>query len=111
MIGDEARKVFDEAQKLLRSIISAGLLEARAVVGFYPARSSGDDILLYRAEEDDPEPTWTLHGLRQQADCAQENFLCLSDFVASGGDDGRMADYVGMFAVSAGFGCKELCAQ
>ena len=54
MIGDEARKVFDEAQKLLRSIISAGLLEARAVVGFYLAQSSGDDIFLYRAEEDDP---------------------------------------------------------
>jgi len=45
--GAEAKKIFDEAQSMLKEIISDGLLEARGIVGFYPANAVGDDILLF----------------------------------------------------------------
>lgn len=103
--GAEAKKVFDDAQKLLKRIIDEKLLQPRGVVAFYSASSDGDDILVY--EDDDwprDEPLARLCGLRQQAEKENydEPYLCLSDFVApltSG-----ISDYVGMFAVSAGFG-------
>jgi 5-methyltetrahydrofolate--homocysteine methyltransferase len=65
-IGAEAKRVFDEAQAMLRHIIETGSLVANGIVAFYPANSQGDDILLYGPEGDDPTPRATLHGLRQQ---------------------------------------------
>ncbi len=105
-LGAEAKKVFDEGNAMLQEIIASGSLEARAIVGFYPAHSSGDDILLFK-DEGDSNPAARLFGLRQQADSAQEDYSCISDFVAPA-DSGK-ADYVGMFAVSCGFGCSEMC--
>jgi len=112
-VGEEAKRVFNDAQALLNRIIDEKLLSARGVVGFYPANSVGDDILIY---EDDDWPRTAdsmlarCCGLRQQAekDSKDDPYLCLSDFVAplSSG----VKDYVGMFAVSVGFGCNELCA-
>ena len=51
----------------------------------------------------------TLYGLRQQAEASQEHYQCISDFVAPASSGKK--DYVGMFAVSAGFGCDELCKR
>ncbi len=107
-VGAEARKVFDEAQVMLEEIIRDGSLEARAVVGFYPAQAKGDDISLFVSEED-VEPSHTLYGLRQQAETSQEDYCCMSDFVAP--EESGKRDYIGMFAVSAGFGCSELCKR
>jgi 5-methyltetrahydrofolate--homocysteine methyltransferase len=105
--GAEAKKVFDEAQVMLKKIISDKLLKCRGIVGFYPARSSGDDILVYE-DEDSAAPKWTLYGLRQQAEVdSQEAYLSMSDFVAP--VDSGKKDYIGMFAVSSGFGCDKLC--
>jgi hypothetical protein len=53
-IGAEAKKIFDEAQSMLKDIISSGSLEARGVVGFYPAHSVGDDIIII-----DPVTFWS----------------------------------------------------
>lgn len=63
--GAEAKRVFDDAQKLLSKIISQGCLQARGVVAIYPANSTGDDIELY---EDDSRSKVVakLFGLRQQ---------------------------------------------
>ena len=52
LTGGEAKKIFDEAQSMLKEIISDGSLEARGIIGFYPAHSVGDDI-----ELDDPVST------------------------------------------------------
>ncbi len=94
---------------MLGSIIQNKLLEARAIIGFYPANSQGDDILVYESETDQ-EPIATFFGLRQQQETeAQAHYQCISDFVAP--QSSGVRDYIGVFATSAGFGCEELCAK
>ncbi len=96
--GTEARKLFDEAQALLRRIVEEKWFEARAVFGFWPAQSIGDDLVL--------EDGTVLYHLRQQVE-KQTNRpnLCLADFIAPA-DSGRK-DWIGGFAVSTGFGVDE----
>lgn len=108
-VGAEAKHVFDDAQKLLSRIISQGSLQARGVVAFFPANSNGDDIELY--EDDSRSKVMTkLFGLRQQAEKeAHGSFCCISDFIAP--KESSIQDYIGMFAVSTGFGVDALCAQ
>ncbi|KAL1436806.1 hypothetical protein MTO96_049345 [Rhipicephalus appendiculatus] len=109
-VGEEARRLFDEANQMLAEIIDRRMLQARGVVGFYAANSVGDDILLY-ADDCFPrrEAVGTLYGLRQQAAKSKPSpFYCLSDFVAP--LESGAQDYIGLFAVSAGFGCEEACA-
>lgn len=112
-VGAEAKALFDEAQLLLKKIIRQNSLEARGIVGFYPANSVGDDIYLYENESDAQEGVEAkaiFYGLRQQmVQEAQEHYQCLSDFVAPR-SSGKV-DYVGVFATSAGFGCEELCSK
>lgn len=109
-IGEEAKKVYDDAQNMLQELISQKKLQARGVVGFWPAQSVEDDIHLY-AEGTVPqaaEPIATFYGLRQQAEkdsASTDPYLCLSDFIAplhSG-----VPDYLGLFAVAC-FGVEEL---
>ncbi|XP_067285930.1 methionine synthase [Pseudorasbora parva] len=105
-VGEEARRVHDDAVKLLNRLIDSGGLKARGILGFWRAQSEGDDICLY---DDDVTPhIATFHGLRQQAEkdsASSEPYLCLSDFVAPLGSG--VQDYVGLFAVSV-FGAEEL---
>lgn len=108
-VGVEAKKLFDDAQEMISKIIKEKLFTARGIVGFYPANSNGDDILLYKDDER-KEVVGTLHGLRQQLERnGQEVYMCLSDFIAP--VESGIPDYVGMFAVSAGFGVEELARK
>ncbi|KAG7171128.1 Methionine synthase-like [Homarus americanus] len=108
-VGNEARRVFDDAQKLLSRIISEGSLQPHGIVGFYPANSVEDDIELY-SDESRSEVIAKLYGLRQQAvKESQDPFCCMSDFIAH--KNSGIKDYIGMFAVTAGFGADELCAE
>merc|ERR1712223_1149867 len=108
-VGKEAERLFNDAQGMLKNIINKNLLEARAIVAFYPANSVGDDIYVYESE-DSTEPIATFHGLRQQLQTeAKSNHLCLSDFIAP--LESGVRDYIGVFATSAGFGCNELCKK
>lgn len=68
MIGEEAKKVYNDAQNLLKTLINQKKLQARGVVGFWPAQSVEDDIYLYAAEEavGSSEPIAKFYGLRQQ---------------------------------------------
>ncbi len=106
-VGDEATKLFDDARGLLRVIIDGRLLKARAVWGFFPAQSNGNDIVLF----DDAARTETLatfHMLRQQRPRAEDGpCLALSDFVGPEG----VEDYLGAFAVTAGIGLDELVGR
>jgi len=114
----EAKKLFDDAQRLLQEILAQQLLTARAVYGFFPANSSGDDVELY-ADESRNKVLTTFHFLRQQIDKPEGQFNhCLADFVApkrsaaaSGSSDLPLADYLGAFAVTAGFGVEDLCRK
>jgi 5-methyltetrahydrofolate--homocysteine methyltransferase len=104
--GVEARKLYQDAQALLADVIHYRRLEARAVCGFFPANSAGDDVLVY-ADEARAEVRAVFHTLRQQN--RKENGsanLALADFVAPQ-ESGRL-DYVGGFAVTAGHGVEEL---
>jgi 5-methyltetrahydrofolate--homocysteine methyltransferase len=104
-VGDEAKKLFADAQALLNKIISEKLLTAKGVIGFWPANSVGDDIVL---KVDDS--TTVIHTLRQQAEkAAGEPYYALSDFVAP--QETGIQDYFGGFAVTTGIGCDELVAQ
>src|SRR6185436_7352686 len=107
--NSEAKKLFDDAQKLLQEIVDQKLLTARATYGFFPANSAGDDVELYTDDSRTPVLT-TFHFLRQQMEKPGGQFNhSLADFIAPK-DSGR-ADYLGAFAVTAGHGVPELCAR
>ena len=106
--GTEARKLYNDALRLLDRILAQNLLQATGIFGLFPANSDGDDLVLYR--EDQPDEVLTvLHTLRQQMKKrnGQPN-LCLADFVAP--RTSGTPDYVGAFAVTAGFGVEKLAA-
>ena len=109
VVGQEAKKLYDDAKELLDRIIEEKLFQAKAVFGFFKANAIEDDIELYNHENGFTVLT-TLNFLRQQNKKAPNlaNFS-LSDFVApkqSGKDD-----YLGAFVVSCGFGAEELAKQ
>jgi 5-methyltetrahydrofolate--homocysteine methyltransferase len=104
--GPAARKLYDDARKLLDQIVEKRWLRANGVYAFWPAASSGDDIILY---EDDTrgEEKSRLHNLRQQwLSESRRSYYCNADFVAPI-DSGRR-DYMGGFAVTGGVGTDEL---
>ncbi|MDB5444665.1 MAG: 5-methyltetrahydrofolate--homocysteine methyltransferase, partial [Phenylobacterium sp.] len=103
VVGEAASDLFRDAQAMLARMIQEGLVEARGVVGFWPANADGDDIVLY-ADEGRTRELARLHTLRQQMLKDGAN-VALADFVAP---VGTRPDYVGGFAVTAGHGELEL---
>ena len=108
-LGEPAKELFENAQILLQRIVDEDLFQAKAVYGFWPAHSINDDILLFQNDARQKELA-RLHALRQQTERkGQAYFRSLADYIAPH-DSGR-ADYVGAFAVTTGFGCKELATE
>ena len=106
-VGSEAKKLFDDAQVLLKRIVSEKWVTATAVVGFWPANSAGDDIELFTDDSRTVRHA-TLHTLRQQIarDPSRDRaHTSLADFIAP--KETGIADYVGGFAVTAGHGEEE----
>ena len=113
VVGVEARKVFEDAQALLKKLIQGQWLQADAVVAFYPANTIGDDIVLY-GDESREHPLFVWHNLRQQSerpiiDGARRPNRCLADYVAP--KDSGVADYLGCFAVTTGHGVEKKVAE
>ena len=105
-LGTEASKLFEDAQSLLRDIVEKRSFQPKAVIGFFPANSDGDDILIY-SDESRKKVQTTFHTLRQQTAKADDKpNLALSDFIAPK-DSGR-ADYLGGFALTTGAEVEEL---
>ncbi len=100
--GEQARKLFDDARELLDRIKSGHLLTLNGTVGIYPASRQGDDIIVST-----PRAQVSLPMLRNQSSGSGQN-PCLADYIATR-EQGQ--DHIGMFAVSAGLGLKELCAK
>ena len=102
--GEEAKKLFDDAQEMINHVIKKNLIEAKAVFGIYRANSNGDDIEVY---DDNENTIANFITLRQQKEKG-ENFFnkSLSDYVAPKESD--IEDYIGCFCVSAGFGSEDL---
>jgi 5-methyltetrahydrofolate--homocysteine methyltransferase len=111
VVGVEARKVFKDAQVLLKKIIDGQWLQAHGVLGLWPANSTneGDDIEIY-ADEKRNRVLMTWHNLRQQNRKPTGNpNLSLADFVAPA--DSQIKDYVGAFALSTGLGIEKKLAE
>lgn len=129
VVGVEATRVYADAQQMLKRLIEGRWLTANGVMGLYPANSVGDDIEIY-TDESRSEVAMTWHGLRQQSektavDGVMRPSRCLADFVApkqltpeliaarasgvsaAGQNDSKIADYIGVFAVTAGLGAEK----
>ncbi len=97
--GEEARKLLADAREMLTQLIEERWLKAAAVVGLFPARRVGDDVVLFQDEQRN-DALATFHFLRQQG----KRNECLADFIAPA-DSGK-ADYLGGFACTAGLGIE-----
>ncbi len=120
VVGSEARRLFDDARRLLDEIVSNKLLTARGVFGFWPANSDGDDIVVNVGDRKSEVGNSALRTpsselihfptLRQQWERqGQKDFRSLADYIAPI-DSGR-TDFLGAFAVTTGIGCDELVAR
>jgi 5-methyltetrahydrofolate--homocysteine methyltransferase len=105
VVGEEAQRLFQDANDLLQGLITNNDLIAKGVVGLFPANRVKDDIEIY-TDESRTEVAHMAHHLRQQTKKDKGVNGCLSDFVAPKGS--RKADYIGAFAVTAGIGEDEL---
>jgi 5-methyltetrahydrofolate--homocysteine methyltransferase len=107
VVGEAARDLFRDAEAMLAKIIHEGVLEARGVVGFWPANADGDDVVVYADESREVEIA-RLHTLRQQMLKKDGANVALADFVAP---VGTKPDWVGGFCVTSGHGEIELAAE
>ena len=109
VIGGEATKLFNDANAMIDDVINNKKLTAKAVFGLFPAARQQDDLIVY-ADDERSEKLMRLHQLRQQSKkpAGQYN-RCLADYVADKASG--VKDYMGAFAVSAGFGCDDLVKE
>jgi 5-methyltetrahydrofolate--homocysteine methyltransferase len=109
VVGETATALFEDAQAMLKKMVSDKKITASAVIGFWPANGIGDDIKVFTDENRNEERT-RLHHLRQQTDKPNEQpNYCLSDYVAP--TDTGLEDYIGAFVVTAGLGVETLAAS
>lgn len=110
IVGESARRVLSDGQRMLRRLIEGRWLTANGVIGLFPANTVNDDDIEIYADESRQQVLMTWRGLRMQTerpvvDGVMRPNRCLADFVAPK-DSGR-ADYVGLFAVTAGIGVEK----
>ncbi|MGK6308857.1 methionine synthase [Variovorax sp. DT-64] len=110
VVGSEAVRVFGDGQRMLKRLIEGRWLTANGVIGFWPANTVNDDDIVIYTDETRTKTALTWYGLRQQTekqaiDGVMRPSRCLADFVAP--RDSGLADYVGMFAVTAGIGVEK----
>jgi 5-methyltetrahydrofolate--homocysteine methyltransferase len=109
VVGEEATKLYTEAQAMLQRIVAENRYTAKAVIGFWPANAVGDSVEVY-ADESRAKVLKTFHFLRQQNEKPADQFNhCLADYLAPK-DSGRI-DYLGGFAVTACHGVEEFAAE
>ena len=106
IVGEEATKLFADAQAMLAEIVEQRSLSARAVFGLFAANARGDDIVVFD-DDSRARERMVLHHLRQQNEKPPgKPNQCLSDFIAP--LDSGLADHIGAFAVTAGIGLDDL---
>lgn len=106
-VGEEATRVFNDAQKLLKEIVDNKLLEARAVIGLFPANTLDDDTIIVYKDDSRQEELTRFYTLRQQGEKAKGlPNLAFSDFLAP--TSAGIADYIGGFAVTTGIGIEKI---
>ena len=110
IVGESARRVLSDGQRMLRRLIEGRWLAANGVIGLFPANTVNDDDIEIYADESREQVLMTWRGLRMQTerpvvDGVMRPNRCLADFVAP--KDSGKADYVGLFAVTAGLGVEK----
>lgn len=110
VVGDAARKVFAEAQEMLKRIIEGRWLTASGVVALLPANSVNDDDIEIYTDDSRSQVAFTWYGMRQQTvkpviDGVARPNQCLADFIAP--KESGIADYIGLFAVTGGLGIEK----
>ncbi|WP_075794571.1 methionine synthase [Massilia putida] len=111
VVGEAATKVFEEGQAMLKKIIDGRWLTANGAIALLPANSVNDDDIEIYTDDTRSEVAFTYYGLRQQGvkpvvDGIQRPNQCLADFIAP--KSSGIADYIGMFAVTAGIGAEKI---
>jgi 5-methyltetrahydrofolate--homocysteine methyltransferase len=108
-MGARCRELFNDAQVLLDRLLNEKLIRGKAVYGFFPAASTGDDVTIF-TDDSRAKVLTTFHTLRQQMDKPEDQpNYALADFIAPAGS-GR-ADYIGAFAVTSGLGVDEIARE
>jgi 5-methyltetrahydrofolate--homocysteine methyltransferase len=108
-VGEAATNLFSDAQAMLKKLLEGEQLSAQAVIGFWPAASRGDNVIVYKDETRTDELT-TLYHLRQQtAKAGNKPNYCLSDFIAP--ENLEINDYIGGFIVTAGIGVEKIAKK
>ncbi|HJV87336.1 MAG TPA: methionine synthase [Noviherbaspirillum sp.] len=110
VVGEQARKVFEEGQDMLRKIIEGRWLTANGVIALLPANTVNDDDIEIYTDETRTKVAFTYYGARQQTvkpviDGVARPNQCLADFIAP--KSSGIADYIGLFAVTAGIGIEK----
>jgi 5-methyltetrahydrofolate--homocysteine methyltransferase len=116
VVGEQARKVYADAQAMLKKIVEGRWLTAHGVIGLYPANTVDDDAIVLYADETRTTELMRWHPLRMQTerpvvDGVKRPNRSLADFVAPRPDAGGQPDYVGMFAVTAGLNIEKKEAE
>ncbi|SDP94347.1 methionine synthase (B12-dependent) [Rhodoferax sp. OV413] len=114
VVGIEATRVHKDAQAMLKRVVEGRWLTANGVIALYPANTVNDDDIAFYTDDSRTEVAMTWYGLRQQTekqaiDGVMRPSRCLADFVAP--KSSGVADYAGMFAVTAGLGAEKKEAQ
>ena len=105
VVGESAQQLFNDAKVMLEKLISEKWLEARGVIGFFPANTIEDDITLYTDDQRN-DVNAVFRMLRQQTRKPKDKFnMCLADYIAPASTG--LKDYLGCFAVTAGIGLDE----
>ncbi|WP_242551842.1 methionine synthase [Photobacterium ganghwense] len=104
-VGEEARRLFQDANEWLDRIEREGLMKAQGMCALFPANSTGDDIEVY-TDESRSQVAHVLYNLRQQTEKPKGYNYCLSDYIAP--KDSGKPDWIGAFAVTGGIGEREL---
>ncbi|MCL4139306.1 UNVERIFIED_CONTAM: hypothetical protein GTU68_038168 [Idotea baltica] len=110
-VGEAARNLFDDAQTMLKQLVSEKQIKACAAFGLWPANTvNSDDIEIY-ADESRKEVLSTLHHIRQQTQKtgASSEMMSLADFIAP--KDTNICDYIGAFAVTTGLGVEQIASE
>jgi len=107
VVGTEAVRVYADGQRMLKRLIEGRWLTANGVIGLYPANTVNDDDIEIYTDDTRTEVAMTWYGMRQQTekqviDGVIRPSRCLADFIAP--KDSGIADYIGLFAVTAGIG-------
>ncbi len=107
--GEQARKVYADAQQMLDEIIEKKMIQANGIYGIWPAHAEGDDIVLFDDEARSKEYGRFYHLRQQEVKKAGSPNYCLSDFVAP--REINKTDYCGAFAVTTGIGIEKWMAE